>query len=66
MIFSYFEVEIGCAKYLIAPCLLSHEDMEVYHPVLKIIVVITVQVYVFLADQPDKFSLLDILEYASD
>ena len=35
--------------------------MEVYQPVLKRIILLTLKLYVFLADQPDKFDLLDVL-----
>ena len=40
---------------------LSTQGMQVYHPVLKRIVLVTLKLYVFLADRPDKSDLLDVL-----
>ena len=40
---------------------LSTQGMQVYHLVLKRIVLVTLKLYVFLADRPDKSNLLDVL-----
>ena len=40
---------------------LSTQGMQVCHPVLKKIVLVTLKLYVFLADRPDKSNLLDVL-----
>ena len=40
---------------------LNTQGMQVYHPVLKRIVLVTLKLYVFLADRPDKSDLLDVL-----